>query len=80
MADMEWMPMETAPKDGTPFLAYWLRRYSDGQRYEAAQGYVVAHFMGDRLFPSWVQSDDYPTHWRPLPAPPLAAPASTEIP
>ena len=66
-----WMPIESAPKDGTPFLVYWLRRYSDGERYEAVQPQCVCHFTGSRLFPSWIEENkDYPTHWRPLPSAP----------
>lgn len=68
--DDDWPPIETAPKDGEPFLAYWWREHTNGERYEAAQPYVVAHYMGERLFPSWITEDDLPTHWRPLPAPP----------
>jgi hypothetical protein len=67
----QWQPIDTAPKDGSPFLAYWLRRHTDGKRYEAAQPYVVAHYQGNHLYPSWI-GDDTPTHWQPLPEPPTA--------
>jgi hypothetical protein len=67
----DWKPIETAPQDGTPFLAYWWRTHTDGERYEAAQGYVVAHYMAGRMFPSWIDNEaDLPTHWMPLPSPP----------
>jgi hypothetical protein len=66
----EWQPIATAPKDGTAFLAYWVRTYSDGKRYEAAQPYVVAHYSHGRLWPEWIRPDDQPTHWMPLPSPP----------
>lgn len=68
----EWRKIETAPKDGTPFLAYWLRRYTNGERYEAGQPFVVASYHGGRIFPSWIQENgDIPTHWMPLPKPPV---------
>jgi hypothetical protein len=65
----EWQQIETAPKDGTAFLAYWLRRYPDGTRYEAITPYVVAFYERGRFWPYYLE-DDQPTHWMPLPEPP----------
>lgn len=66
---MNWQPIDTAPKDGTPFLAYdshrqamfvakWHHNYSDNP----ADGYW-SNIVGD---------DDtcHPTHWMPLPKAP----------
>jgi hypothetical protein len=77
---MDWHPMDTAPKDGTAFLAYWLREHTGGERYEAEQPYVVAHYYRGRIYPSWI-GEDVPTHWQPLPSPPsdkTDAPAASE--
>ena len=58
-----WPPIETAPKDGTHFLAY----EPTGDMYRAAynrDGYLRA-FCGQPV----VETPE-PTHWRPLPTPP----------
>jgi hypothetical protein len=68
---MEWQPIETAPKDGGPFLAF-----------AASDHHARANYFG---IAQWADADpDFyntvagwfwpfairPTHWRPLPAPP----------
>lgn len=64
---MEWMPIETAPKDGTDILIF--EPCSDLCQYNII--YVV-HYSDK----SWVESAGemysvfYPTHWMPLPEPP----------
>lgn len=78
---MDWRPIETAPKDGTPILgtvagyAYALQRcgvyYWEGGTQEVPSGAWIVK-------PGWMhQSDDddddratWLTHWMPLPAPP----------
>lgn len=58
-----WEPIETAPKDGTQILAW------DGYDYEVAHYSVKAD--------EWTVCDDeyhmHPTHWMPLPDPPVEA-------
>ena len=65
---MEWLPIETAPKDGTSILAYT----GDGYTYPL----VCACAFDDGLWwpDTWESPDDplHPTHWMPLPPPPKA--------
>jgi hypothetical protein len=62
LAESEWQPIETAPRDGTWVLCMW---EEDETPYVAALMYDC-----DRWYDA--DGDDYldPTHWRPLPAPP----------
>jgi hypothetical protein len=58
---MSWQPIETAPKDGTPILAY------DGGIW------VAWWFVTNERIKGWATLDhviDDPTHWMPLPDPP----------
>lgn len=64
----KWMPIESAPKDGTEILLYW-------------QGHMLAFDVGywstDIGFEAWRDSGGVkfytdPTHWMPLPAAPEA--------
>ncbi len=52
-----WLPIETAPKDGSEFLAY------QGGRYFNC--WCIAGCWTDDA-----ESDPFPTHWRPLPSVP----------
>lgn len=58
-----WLPIESAPKDGTPVLAYQAGRYFkcwlECDRYEGG------YFWQDEE-----DSEPSPTHWRPLPSAP----------
>jgi hypothetical protein len=64
-----WQPIETAPKDGTIFMAF--EQCSEAQRYECWWGNP---FIGDtRLYwMDWADSEVSPTHWMPLHAAPEA--------
>jgi hypothetical protein len=59
-----WRPIETAPKDGTSILGYWM-----GGQHDCA--IHVTKFWRGRW---WEPNEDYPqcepTHWMPLPQPP----------
>lgn len=63
-----WRPIESAPKDGTRFLAYQAGK--DAPRYEC-------WWQDD--WPQWEgwqdpwDNEPEPTHWMPLPAPPSSA-------
>lgn len=62
-----WQAIETAPKDGTTL---WVldRLYSEPWHYECVwNGAQWYHGFGD----AW--PDANPTHWMPLPAPPVSA-------
>lgn len=59
-----WMPIETAPKDGTDFLALC--------SYQRKHHQMVGCFAPKGTFVSWPGRWDYrPTHWQPLPKPPV---------
>jgi len=70
---MDWLPIESAPKDGTRILiarpgyvgeASWIRFDGSEDSY-AREGWV------GRGLTSWTGSDA-PTVWQPIPAPPNA--------
>lgn len=68
----EWQPIATAPKDGRPVLVY----IPEGHPRKASQGLRVAHWEQPwkcwQLLPG--QLIVIPTHWMPLPDPPVARP------
>lgn len=62
---LAWQPIETAPKDGTPFLAW-------NGHWRGVAMYFEARYEED---PEWVDEqtnyiEPEPTHWMPLPTPP----------
>lgn len=76
---MKWMPIETAPKDGTHILLYGPREWDEMGRIDI--GPIVGSWYQDPLgiekYDGWftVTSNPYsdrvqPTHWMPLPPPP----------
>lgn len=72
-----WQPIEAAPKDGTPILAY-----ERGEVHQAAWGdALLARMVNGRSVPvcGWMTRDSTaqknPTHWRPLPTPPALSKA-----
>jgi len=77
--DTRWQPIETAPKDGT-VLDLWARR-EQTDKYERL---ADCHWCGmtdwlgneydgwDGLSPGLHRTYDNPTHWMPLPEPPIA--------
>jgi hypothetical protein len=60
---MKWQPIETAPRDGTRFIAH----IANGM---ITVGFYIQsrHFAADSL--GGGQGDTRPTHWMPLPEPP----------
>lgn len=70
-----WQPISTAPKDGTPILAYQPGgTYGNGVQYPESVG--IAYWReADSLNPAmWsgpYNPRDYPTHWMRMPLPPI---------
>ena len=72
---MEWQPIETAPRDGKVFIAYYPKQ---GWVLKSWGPYVWPCWFHKHVFGqggSWVTGikDDMfkqPTHWMPLPEPP----------
>lgn len=59
----KWMPISTAPRDGTSVLVYGPRR--DGGTYID----VCPYYMNEWTV-IWMDNYEEPTHWMPLPEPP----------
>ena len=62
LKEREWQPIETAPKDGTPFIVWWPGGYADTM----ASWREYLGFIGF--------GEPHATHWQPLPAPPKVTP------
>lgn len=73
----QWQPIETAPRDGTPFRAYAEdlihEDFNPGGSVEAIfegdGGFIGA--VWDGQFDIWNTVSIVPTHWMPLPDPPV---------
>lgn len=64
----EWQPIETAPKDGTRFLAFW-----PSTNPPNVNSTIVTTWWGMYTWETafiTAGDDDLPTHWMPLPSPP----------
>jgi hypothetical protein len=64
-----WRPIETAPRDGTPFWAF-----------QAGRQFVCWEDDHPDCGPCWfddADSEPDPTHWMPLPAPPALNPQAS---
>lgn len=87
-AAREWLPIETAPKDGTVIELTWM----EGGKAQEIWPLQWGHIQKNGLFPGtvgmWVtpdgsitwnadDPDGAPTHWRPLTSPDGTAAAST---
>jgi hypothetical protein len=69
----DWQPIDTAPKDGTEILLFdgevvtvggWISEVDQGADYEG-QGLIAPGWWSLAL------KDNKPTHWQPLPPPPV---------
>lgn len=65
-----WQPIETAPKDGSTFLAVMAKAYSPRATLcKFEDGKFLSPSQGEKfVLPGWNQW--WPTHWMPLPAAP----------
>ena len=68
-----WLPIDSAPKDGTPFLCF-----HPDDVFSPVPGIDLIWWEPSKQF--WTMDGDStvpfvakPTHWRPLPAPPSTA-------
>lgn len=61
MSEMKWQPIETAPRDGTIFIA-WFGEYAESGYFWEGGSFVWQH-DGDSPMTG-------PTHWMPMPPPP----------
>jgi hypothetical protein len=69
----EWQPIETAPRDTDVLLALWAYGIPGGERYyQVAQSTDGEHWTTE-CAPIWK-----PTHWMPLPLPPVQEPSHVE--
>ena len=69
-----WLPVDSAPKDGTAILAFW--KPLEGWPYaDDGSNYAVAQFRDHEWRPAGNDDDtewDTPYCWQPLPEPPAA--------
>lgn len=65
---MKWQPIETAPKDGTRFLAGW--RWEFGTKKDWCYAVMFYSKCGDEFLIDWDWAEDVkPTHWKPIKQP-----------
>lgn len=73
MTGDQWQPIETAPRDGSRFLAYAIEEADDMMpqiaRWELIEQRFVLSWDGTAFGDPSVMPDPL-THWMPLPAPP----------
>lgn len=65
-----WQPIKTAPKDGTPILA-WSSKVADDEQPQIVWWNETGGYWELAWDCSlWYDKNTPPTHWMPLPAPP----------
>jgi hypothetical protein len=77
---MNWKPIETAPRDGTWFLAFWPQYRIGPWEYRSLVMQTEWVFDADDNSWGFESGENYadefdgdaPTHWMPLPNPPEA--------
>lgn len=91
----QWLPIDTAPKDGGTILLGYFNSHGNWRTVRGqwmSEDYIAEHWENpDDAEPGWfetaVEADDipncwriWPTHWMPLPAPPLSVPEICQLP
>lgn len=77
----EWQDIETAPKDGR-WIVVFCPNYSEDQvrpasfQRDVGLDQDIWDFSGETY--EYVNSEDAPTHWQPLPPPPTHNPEKEE--
>jgi hypothetical protein len=68
---MEWLPADTAPRDGTPVLGFWAP--ANKLQTVDERNYALTYFEAGewRSIGHWDETYADPTNWMPLPPPPL---------
>lgn len=71
----EWQPIETAPKDGTRILAFWPDVYGNSSAVQIETWWGAwGHGRSKETWQNaweWADGANNPTHWMPLPTPPV---------
>lgn len=67
---MDWMPIETAPKDGTRVLLFFPDSYGDVVTEATYDGRWQVAIMPSHGCGCCGDDDPDPTHWMPLPPKP----------
>lgn len=80
----EWMPIKTAPRDGTWFWAFYPKKCPNCYQDQWKTARWVDDFFHEG-YPAFLDAAeheefDQPTHWMPLPAPPSTSCDRTESP
>ena len=68
-----WQPIETAPKDGTKFFAYWPDHLGNGSECVVTTWFGPWATGSELVFQTafeWGDESSNPTHWMPHAAPP----------
>ena len=76
---VNWQPIETAPKNGTPILGYMPATEFDSEEIEVIR-WECTSYNTEPVWAYGYEDNEYgfrsnfgePTHWMPLPEPPMA--------
>jgi len=69
---MKWLPIETAPKDGTYIILGGPYGAREGRWENSEDCHQWSGVKGYWLWEPFICDGEIPTHWMPFPAPPTA--------